>query len=403
MHAFARAGRKWLPLLFVACSRGDPASLGAVGSDPPDDAGMSGDITDAAIEPGCDAWSGPLSAPADFTGDEMIGGALSASLVPAHLGAEPPQLEAVYCATGGIVEYTSAAPLLPGPARFLVREQPGGTLSGDQQSEAGDSSGEGALTGSGNSFTLWLDSRFTPTVWGREDGFCPQRDALVLSGEVGRYGVIAAEAVSVILSTLDCGEGCPGAWQKSNLILVPLGDCPSCDQVDPICGGQAVEVCTGTAASSCTSANCDQVLGCNRGGYCQGTPWWECSHFTSEFTCDPEPGCSWNYACRGWTSCSYGVNPSECGWIGGCTWTGSTCDGVADPCSAQGACLAQGCYEGYACDGTATCSGISESDCNGTDGCYWTSSCSGTPTPCDQLPVSSCTAQPGCQIEWVEI
>ncbi len=96
-----------------------------------------------------------------------------------------------------------------------------------------------------------------------------------------------------------------------------------------------------------------------------------------------------------------------CGQGDGCSWTDPGCTGQctgcdaftqADPCNHQ-----QGCHwwEDWACRGTCRpCGDYHDATlCAGQDGCTWQeASCSGSPTQCDELSVSQCTQQPGCQV-----
>jgi hypothetical protein len=56
------------------------------------------------------------------------------------------------------------------------------------------------------------------------------------------------------------------------------------------------------------------------------------------------------------------------------------------------------------CTGTSTCANFTDqaSCTTGHDNCFWSTgvtNCSGTPTPCAQLTVNTCSTQPGCTVQ----
>jgi hypothetical protein len=55
------------------------------------------------------------------------------------------------------------------------------------------------------------------------------------------------------------------------------------------------------------------------------------------------------------------------------------------------------------CSGTApACSAATDiTACQARSGCTWSTQipCTGSPTPCAELPASTCAAQPGCALE----
>ena len=145
---------------------------------------------------------------------------------------------------------------------------------------------------------------------------------------------------------------------------------------------------------------------------CLGTPT-ECSTYVSQGTCNTHTGvgCSWfsGNSCSGAT----GTDSGTCiGQGAGCVWEEVSCSGANN--TDQTTCESQDdAYSGNCLWNTSTCPAIGdEGTCNGTTGCSWSTTCSGSPdqTTCtnngcswnfsdcttDFLDEGSCNAQAGC-------
>jgi hypothetical protein len=89
-----------------------------------------------------------------------------------------------------------------------------------------------------------------------------------------------------------------------------------------------------------------------------------------------------------------------------------TCNSAPTPCyffnPAPTSCANQrGCVYDYgtsACNGSATpCANFTtQGACFLQDGCRWsgTTTCSGVPTACEELPTSTCANTPGCRLSF---
>jgi hypothetical protein len=112
--------------------------------------------------------------------------------------------------------------------------------------------------------------------------------------------------------------------------------------------------CSGVpeSCSLATTSTCESVRGCALTGSCWGTPR-QCSAFTAISPCINQRGCTW---------------------------------GIYDECIGSA----------YYCNLVDT----SRSTCTAQVGCNWREDCTGTPTPCSELTLSECEAQPGCLIEY---
>lgn len=123
---------------------------------------------------------------------------------------------------------------------------------------------------------------------------------------------------------------------------------------------------------------------------CTGTPT-ACGTYGSEGACNAHSlaGCSWfaGSSCSG----ASGTDSGTCtGQGAGCSWDEASCSGANN--TDQTTCESQDDSYGGTCSwDTSTCPSIGdESTCNGTSGCSWSSTCSGSPdqSTCES---NSCT------------
>ncbi len=145
------------------------------------------------------------------------------------------------------------------------------------------------------------------------------------------------------------------------------------------------EICV---AECTTSADCPEKSTCSKNGWCSrtgpgsGVPFCDgiassCYSAIDSLSCIKIRGCSGNGDCAGISDSCYSQYSSfSCTSLDGCSWssTQKKCSGVSRSCT------------GYS----------SEFSCKDQTGCRWDFECSGTPNPCDGLPVSVCTDQTGC-------
>jgi hypothetical protein len=202
---------------------------------------------------------------------------------------------------------------------------------------------------------------------------------------------------------------------------------------------------TTTPCAQRALAECELGQGCSRGVCTNARPGTAtgCGDVTSSDGCLPEQGCLWNpNVCVGTADVS--CDPTVCGIRPGCTWGApmQRCTGISD-CAYRtsdqcvGAGLAAGCSL-HVCQppfGTtndqADCRLIpTAADCAKAPGCVAhprstlapctgqtscsaqtstgtcdllacaSQACTGTSTPCSQVPVASCASVPGCQVSW---
>ncbi len=206
----------------------------------------------------------------------------------------------------------------------------------------------------------------------------------------------------------------------------------SCQGTTTPCAQRALDQCElgqGCNLGSCTNAVPDPPVGCEdattsneclaRQGcvwnpnVCVGTP---------DVSCDPtvcgtRPGCTWGdpmQRCTGQSDCAY-RSPDQCvgsGLAGGCSLrpceapSGATSDkadcrlilNAADCANAPG-CIAHPRSAATPCTGVTSCASQTDLAICSTLSCY-AQVCSGTSTPCSQIPVANCSSVPGCQISW---
>jgi hypothetical protein len=213
-----------------------------------------------------------------------------------------------------------------------------------------------------------------------------------------------------------CGASCEDDTDCSPGNLCNGGACTprSCTVGSPgQCDGFACDA--GICASQCNDASqCDPGLSCVNGA-CQCGPTscgaYACMNAYACFT-----SCASDSDCASTTSCIDGAcvacvgTALDCESQGGCNVpgcsTGMVCNGGPIACSefnnASDTCSGiVGCSYDFStiqCVGSATCAGQFWAACPSEFGCSVGTACTGTPTPCDQLPLSQCTATSGCTL-----
>src|SRR3984957_15341073 len=197
------------------------------------------------------------------------------------------------------------------------------------------------------------------------------------------------------------------------------------------CAGQATyPTCAACEAAGCNCAGCSAQSG-TQGGSCQGTPL-TCAKCGSSYNCSsgycPDCTSGTSSACTGvptYSTCAsclpspysfpyYCQNPNYTQYCPGCTLSGScvtllnniacsqlTSSFVPSDWTVSEACTALGCdLNGSPCSGTPTpCPDLPLDRCNLTGNiCNFSGSttCIGTVTPCSGQPSTACEAESGC-------
>ncbi len=205
--------------------------------------------------------------------------------------------------------------------------------------------------------------------------------------------------------------------------------------------------CKGTTTPCAQRAldQCELGQGCTRGVCTDAKPGMAtgCENVTGADGCLPEQGCLWNpNVCVGTADVS--CDPTVCGTRAGCTWGDPVqrCTGDSD-CAYRNAdqCVGVGSAAGcslHVCappfgttDDSANCRLIlTAADCAKAPGCVahprsaaapctgqtlcssqtdaaiceqlfcYSQACTGTSTPCSEVPLAECAKVPGCQITW---
>lgn len=177
--------------------------------------------------------------------------------------------------------------------------------------------------------------------------------------------------------------------------------------------------CTGTPSYSCASSNCSQIQGCTppASGTCVSYTSYSCSSMTSSSECAMLPGCTYSGGGTGACTssglgfyCSDLYDSLDCPLLPGCSWNASAavCAGTPTACTSftsESTCdTSPNCLwsSSGGCSGTPTsCSSFTNGTaCEGSYNCNWSASgtCGGSPTPCSQLSASRCSAQNGCYL-----
>jgi hypothetical protein len=358
------------------------------------------------VPEGCPAWTGTLETPDDFVADPLLAEAFAESGFQPYLGDQPLDVTGEYCVSGAADEFDGEPISVPIRSRLTLSAQtPQGSIHYREVGETGDAvQTSGFVTGTVNGFTLWFNTYHPGGCNGADE-----HDAFMLSGTPVDAGTLDAEGLTVVLSGLDCEGFCPGTWAHTSLTFDRLGDCPSCDEIDPTCNGALVPICGGSAPGFCTRSNCGQVLGCHETEDCAGSAPSGCGRATEWNQCSRIRGCYGDGNCVGTPNpCSVNGSSFSCGNTDGCFWNASLgeCEGEPWSCasySGENDCVGQsGCSWDDACEGSPTpCSELLSFWCEDQPGCYVVTNCEGTPTPCSELSEARCEDQPGCDVEWV--
>jgi hypothetical protein len=177
-------------------------------------------------------------------------------------------------------------------------------------------------------------------------------------------------------------------------------------------GGQAnTPACVGKVASDeCAGKNfyaCVSLRGCVQTGDCAGDPI-ACEAFPSEESCPKQKGCEWAMTseCGGTAQqCGNFFQQQQCANQKGCVWDNFNwwCMGSPTPCNQIDIST---CFQQSGCSmmGTTGCIGQPKAcdtqknfvTCSLLLGCSWQGNCEGTPTVCTDLELAKCDSQPGC-------
>ena len=310
----------------------------------------SGSEPESSPEPeSCGPWSGTLESPADFEKDDLVGPIVQSAGAGIERGLKPPPVSGDYCAEFQLLDVNG----VPGDYAHLqtfVRladQTSEGAIHYEEDGDAISGDAHGFITGEADRFTLWLVVEATASQAARSAGYCDERDAVILTGEVGYDGQIEADARTVMLWEEGCYDQCPGLWAHLEGRMTLLGRCLTCADLHPICSGLP-KVCAGKAWPQCPGSPdvCD-TPGCYVADACSGTPW-PCSYHSQLY----------------------------CPLASGCYWSAGACLGTPTPCNV-----------------------LSASPCEDQTGCGWGPTCLGTPTACADLPLEQCEDQIGCILE----
>jgi hypothetical protein len=205
--------------------------------------------------------------------------------------------------------------------------------------------------------------------------------------------------------------------------------------------------CQGTTTPCSQRAldQCELGQGCTRGVCANAKPGPDigCENVTASDACLPEQGCLWNpNVCAGTADVS--CDPTVCGTRPGCTWgdpvqrctgtsdctyrNGDECVGVgsaagcslrvcqppygttndradcrlilnATDCAKAPGCVAHPRSTIAPCTGQTLCSSQTNAAICDLLSCY-SQACTGTSTPCSQVPLAECANVPGCEVSW---
>jgi hypothetical protein len=166
------------------------------------------------------------------------------------------------------------------------------------------------------------------------------------------------------------GGSCAGTATTCDAI--PVGSCSpqSGCMADTACGGVVVPC----SDHSGFGYACDNLDGCHYVNGCAGSAYL-CHTYSSSYNCTSQDGCNWS---------SYNNE---------CSGYAKSCSSIYSGCTHQ-----DGCYITSDCLGTSTpCDQISTADCGQQEGCSSVSTCTGLPTACTALTTeAACAAQIGC-------
>jgi hypothetical protein len=249
-----------------------------------------------------------------------------------------------------------------GPAMGIVEVDPNSIPLGEGDSSGGGSNAVGGSSHGGGSVGTAGGST--------QPGAIRIGKACETSGDCpsGQSCHMDADFISDKQCTLGCEDEAP---------------CKALEQ-DSFCIG--AHVCVHACNSD---ADCGPKTRCGKAGWCERSG----------------PGSGEPYCGGVATPCSL-LSGSSCTLALGCH-DDSDCSGVSASCYSQFTSYACNALDGcYWSSSSKSCSGSSHScfsysfdfECQAQDGCNWHESCSGSPSRCEDTPVSLCTQQPGCTV-----
>lgn len=225
---------------------------------------------------------------------------------------------------------------------------------------------------------------------------------MFLSSRILRSSLVLA---SFFVLTSAAGSGCATSND-------PVGKGGSSSSTATGSGGGSEARCTGAppACAGLDDFDCQTTNGCSHVGECQGTEL-DCASLSGT-GCAKQPGCTSTSVstCSGNAQqCFNFGNSSSCTAQKGCIWDQNNffCSGSPTPCTQipGASCSNQlGCIASQTtsvCQGSPTaCTTLMAKDgCNAEIGCFWLSQCTGTATACAGLSDANCPYQPGCKCD----
>ena len=238
------------------------------------------------------------------------------------------------------------------------------------------------------------------------DQECPSEASACDSAEGcrGLLDCVFGCASSDVDCRLDCAQGAPAAAQTAALALYscainPLNDCLSTCAPNTGSGGTGGIGSGGTGATGAggtgTGGGSGGTAG-SGGGSGGSPPVMRCGGTVTPASCAPCGGSAPTCMCSSLIGCMLGDSTFTC--------TGTPtlmCDYYTGAPFTE--CVNAGCDVDSAgnCVGPTSCAGITSIPQCSQRGCtaaVTAIACNGTPTPCAQLPVSTCPAQPGCML-----